>query len=148
MPSGESARQKMIRLLALSKADVYCDLGSGNGALLFEAARFPVKRIFGLEQSVWLCTWTRLHAWIKKINIELFNAQIPEFKLTQVPNRVSLFLMPKLFPLLEPFFSTLPKGALVVSNMFPLTNSALTLITEEPDASFTENGKIYLYKKT
>jgi SAM-dependent methyltransferase len=51
LPSGWVALWATFRALEVSPDDVFADLGSGKGRVLFMAARRPFKRVLGVERS-------------------------------------------------------------------------------------------------
>lgn len=48
-PSGWMALQRILRDTDVSPDDVFVDLGSGKGRVVLQAARFPFRRVIGVE---------------------------------------------------------------------------------------------------
>jgi hypothetical protein len=49
VPSGRAVIPRLLRKLKAGPDDVFIDVGSGKGRAVFQAARFPLKRVIGLE---------------------------------------------------------------------------------------------------
>jgi SAM-dependent methyltransferase len=69
-PTGAGAFKAMMEALKLTRDDVLVDFGSGKGQVLMMAARYPFKRIVGIEFSDRLCV-------ISRTNVEKFKAREP-----------------------------------------------------------------------
>jgi len=49
VPSGRFVVPRLLRRIKVSADDVFIDVGSGKGRVVYQAARFPFKRVIGLE---------------------------------------------------------------------------------------------------
>lgn len=54
--------RKILKRLALTRADVFIDVGCGKGRVLCSAARYPVREVVGLDLSTELCDQARVNA--------------------------------------------------------------------------------------
>jgi cyclopropane fatty-acyl-phospholipid synthase-like methyltransferase len=57
-----STIQRMIRFLSLQASDTFVDIGSGRGRMLCCAARYPVRKVVGIDLSKDLCEQARRNA--------------------------------------------------------------------------------------
>jgi SAM-dependent methyltransferase len=67
-PTGAGAFKAIMQALTLPPGEVFVDFGSGKGQVLMLAARYPFKRIVGIEFSEKLCA-------IAKANIQKFKTR-------------------------------------------------------------------------
>jgi Histone methylation protein DOT1 len=49
VPSGRSVIPRLLRRIGAGAEDVFIDVGSGKGRAVFQAARWPLKRVIGIE---------------------------------------------------------------------------------------------------
>jgi tRNA G46 methylase TrmB len=50
-PSGWFTIKEINKIIEFSRTDVFADFGSGKGKMVFQAARYPFKRVIGIEIS-------------------------------------------------------------------------------------------------
>lgn len=62
VPSRNKVAKKMLEFANISESDYVIDLGSGDGRLLFLAAKKKPKKIVGIEINPWLVIYTWLRS--------------------------------------------------------------------------------------
>ncbi len=138
VPSKPKRIAAMIELAGIKKGDRVCDLGSGNGAVLFAAARRGATGV-GVEFNPFLVWFSRLRArWMGLGGkISFVRQNFRTYPLSDV-DVVFLYLWPStMASLREKLMRELKPGARVVSNAFAI-----------PDwASIAERDSVLLYRK-
>lgn len=118
VPSTDQAAESMIELAKLKPGMKIYDLGSGEGKLLFLAAKQGATAI-GLEINPFLALWTALKAWFspyRKIQVRWANFWKADLAAADV---VFVYLLPWRMDRLARLLKTqLKPGALIVSNSF------------------------------
>ena len=123
MPTHRRQAKRMVEIADLKPGMTAVDLGSGNGRILFLAAKSGAKAI-GYELNPMLVAWTRLSIWVRRLTgkIEVKMRSIYEADVKDV-DVVFAFLMPKPMEKLEPkLFKELKPGSLIVSYTFTFPN--------------------------
>ncbi len=147
VPSPRKVVRKMVDLADARPGEKICDLGSGTGRILFEAARqYPQNMIYGIENSLTLRIVSGfllvLHPLARKrikiVNRDFFNVDLHNLDV------IFCFLTPEALRILAPKFQALKTGSRIIAYMFPLENQE----------NFTEaiehvgdKDTIYYYKK-
>jgi SAM-dependent methyltransferase len=85
-PSGWMNLRRILRSKDVSPNDVFVDLGSGKGRVILEAARYPFRRVIGVEIAAQLTAVARLnvaacHDRARCGTIELVTADVVEYRL-------------------------------------------------------------------
>jgi len=112
--------RQALKLAELKKGDVFYDLGSGNGDVLIEAAKFGAKAT-GFEISPYYYILGKLRTWQNK-NIKIRFQNIKDVSLSQA-DIVYCYLLPKMLEKLAPKFKKdLKSGAKIISIGFPIKN--------------------------
>ena len=62
VPSGNRAIKNIFDAVGIRPGEVFCDLGSGDGRVVREAARRGARAV-GIERSIALVFWSRWVAW-------------------------------------------------------------------------------------
>jgi SAM-dependent methyltransferase len=106
-PAGWLTLRRVLRRAEVSKDDVFIDLGSGKGRVLLQAARYPFKRVIGVEISKSLNEIARknVERSMPRLvckNIELVTADLAEY---EVPDDVTVAFVYN--PVRGELFSTL-----------------------------------------
>lgn len=75
-----------LRQLDVGADDVFVDYGCGKGRALLIAARFPFRRVIGVERSNELCRWAETHlqraaSWRRCQAIQVVEADATRYKL-------------------------------------------------------------------
>jgi SAM-dependent methyltransferase len=84
VPSGRSVIPRLLRKIGAGPSDVFIDVGSGKGRAVFQAARFPLKRVIGLELADELNQVARYNVEhnrdrLKCANVELITGDAVEY---------------------------------------------------------------------
>lgn len=119
VPSTKSASASMIRLANIQKGNVMYDLGSGDGRLLFLAAKMGATAI-GVEINPFLVLFTNIKAFFSPFQKQV-SARWQNFWKTDLTHadRVFVYLLPwKMQKLENKLRKELKPGALVISNSF------------------------------
>lgn len=119
VPSTNNAAISMIKLAKLKKGMKIYDLGSGEGKLLFLAAKQGATAI-GLEINPFLALWTVLKAWFSpyRSSIRVYCQNFWKANLIDT-DVVFVYLLPWRMEQLAKLLKTqLKPGALIVSNSF------------------------------
>lgn len=119
VPSSKRSVETMIRLAKLRPGQTIIDAGSGDGRVLFEAAKQGANSV-GLEINPYLVLYTRLRAFfgpyrgsVTALWQSLWSADLHQADV------VFVYLIPwKMEVLAEKLKSELKPGALVISNSF------------------------------
>ena len=135
VPTAKKNIGDMLRLINLKKNDLLVDLGSGDGRILFQAAKTGCKCI-GIEINPTLYWWSKIMAKLKGYNnIFILRDDLWNFDLKNVDVLTLFFIPSKMEKLMIKIKNEMRPGSRVVSNMFKF-----------PNWQYTENsGKMYLY---
>lgn len=139
VPTPQVIVDKMLKLAKVGRDDVVYDLGSGDGKIVFSAARLGAKSI-GIEIDLLRVLVSRIKIKLAKLDElakivqeDIFKANVKEADV------VTLFLLPKTMEKLESKLrKELRKGARIVSYRFVFKNWKPVKIDKE--------NKIYLYR--
>jgi predicted RNA methylase len=98
-PSGWLTLRRILRTDEVSPADVFLDLGCGKGRAVLLAARYPFRRVIGVELSDRLTSVARnnvaaCRARLRCGSVELVNADVTTYR---VPDDVSVVYMNNAF---------------------------------------------------
>ncbi len=128
----------MGRLAALTPADRVVDLGSGDGRLVFAAAKQGVKEAVGYEIHPVLVWRSRMLAkWLRLPNAHFRAQSFWDISLSEY-TVVLVYQLPRvMIRLAKKFTEELPPGARVISNSFELPGWEVV----------REEGGVRLYQK-
>lgn len=140
VPTPKYIVQEMLDLINISEKDILLDLGSGDGAILIEAAKRGTYSV-GYEINPFLTFLTKLKARINRVhkNIEIHTQS---YQKADMRNATIVFCynLPRfMISVSKKIKKELPENSRVVSYKFPIRG--LTLVTK------TKSG-IFLYKVT
>ena len=133
--------ERMLRLAQLSETDRVVDLGSGDGRLVFAAARKGVDEAVGYEIHPFLVWRSTVLAKILRLpNAHFIAKSFWDVSLSEF-NVVLVYQLPRvMIRLAQKFSAELPTGARIISNSFELPG--WEAVVEE------EGVRIYQKKKT
>jgi precorrin-6B methylase 2 len=131
--------KEIIKLANIKSNDVVVDMGSGDGRILIEAAKYCKKSI-GYEINPYLVLWSKIISRVKKSNHKIFinwknymNADLTDASI------VVLYGIRGFIPALErKLEKELSRGTLIISYKFKLTNFKFIKKTK---------SNIFIYKK-
>jgi len=131
--------RRMLRLADVQPGEVVYDVGSGDGRVLFFAARNFGARAVGIEIDPLRCLWTQLLIWALglrgQVRIVWDNIFAQDLSEADV---VIIYLLPKTnVKLMKKLWRELRSGARIVTHLFPIPGWACDAIEEE--------GPLYLY---
>lgn len=120
VPSTKKTAEQMVSLATISSNSVVYDLGSGDGRLLFLAAKRGAKKIVGVEINPYLVYFTKLRIMFSPFR-KIISCRWQNFWNTSLRDAdvVFVYLLPwKMDKLKEKLQKELKPGAHVVSNSF------------------------------
>ncbi|HYV33551.1 MAG TPA: hypothetical protein VE973_01760 [Candidatus Limnocylindria bacterium] len=132
----------IVNELKLSPKDVFYDLGSGNGSVVFMVEKLSGAKTKGFEMTWWTHLWARLQALVtgskaKFVNRNFFNANWSE------ANIIYCYLYPPLMGKIEEKFKAEMKpGSIAIVRDFPfptMLHAAKYYLPKEHE--------IYVYRK-
>jgi 16S rRNA A1518/A1519 N6-dimethyltransferase RsmA/KsgA/DIM1 with predicted DNA glycosylase/AP lyase activity len=131
--------KEIIKLANIKCNDVIVDMGSGDGRILIEAAKYCKKSI-GYEINPYLVLWSKIISMVKKSSHKIdinwknyMNADLTDASI------VVLYSIRGFIPALErKLEKELSKGTLIISYKFKLTNFKFIKKTK---------SNIFIYKK-
>ncbi|MCX6739905.1 MAG: class I SAM-dependent methyltransferase [Candidatus Parcubacteria bacterium] len=147
VPTPKKVVRKMVEAADARPGEKICDLGSGSGRIIFQAAKeYKNNLVFGFETSFLLRMFSKslllFHPLIKKriqiVNRDFFNINLADFDV------IFCFLTPEALRILSPKFQTLLPGTRIITYMFHLENQqGLSEIID----NYSAKDIIYYYKK-
>lgn len=138
LPSNRKQIKTMIELARIQQGTRVVDLGSGDGAIILEAARCGAVAI-GVEFNPFLVRYSRWRAKRGKISnrVTIIEGDIMDYPLGDA-DVVFLYMLPTfLASISEKLRLELPQGARIVSNTFPLPGWPL----------IEQKNGVFLYKQ-
>lgn len=140
-PTGKRDYERIFMLADLKPNDIFYDLGSGSGELLFYLSRYHNVKCVGIEISPFLYFYSKCKSlFYRDVEIHYGNFFTKHFKKADV---VYIFLIPSLYEKLrEKINAELKDGSRVIFSCWPLEGSAPIKADKEND-SFS----YFLYKK-
>ena len=135
VPTGKKNVTKMLAFADLKAGETLMDLGSGDGRVLFAAARSGAKSI-GIEISPVLFYWSQIIRKLKRAKkVEILRQNLWDTDLSDV-DVVSIYFIPGKMPkLMQKIKSEMRPGSRIVSHAFTF-----------PDWQYSKkDGKVYLY---
>jgi len=132
-PTSRKLVRRMLALADVQPGEVVCDLGSGDGRVLFIAAREFGARAVGIELDPLRCAWTRiriallgLQGQVQVIRGNFFTQDVSEADV------VTLYLLQKTNNRLrQKLWQELHPGARIVSSVFLFPGMEPTCIDKE-----------------
>lgn len=115
VPTKSSKVKQGLRLAGLKKGDVFYELGSGDGRLVYAAAKMGATS-YGIEQSILRVLYSRVMAWQKGLkNAHFIHGNVFNKDLSKA-TVVYIYLLPKGVQKLDPkLHKELKKGSRVVT---------------------------------
>lgn len=122
VPTKYGKIKKALKLAELKKGQTFYELGSGDGRVVFEAAKMGAKS-FGIEQSILRVLWSKMRAHQLHLpNAKFIHGNIFKKNLSDA-NVVFIYLLHKGIAKLEPKLkSELKKGSLIITQDYHFKN--------------------------
>jgi precorrin-6B methylase 2 len=124
VPTSRKTIKKMIEAAGIEKDDKVIDIGSGTGRIVFAVAKHHTGEVIGLEKSLLLYSVSRLRSPFNKTKgkVKFVRGDFTKYSLEGI-NVIMCFLTPEgILSIEKKLTKELPKGARVVSHMFPIEN--------------------------
>ncbi len=136
VPTSRKNVKKMIELANLKKTDILCDLGSGDGRIIFFAAKSGARCV-GVEINPILYYISKLKSKIKRVkNVEIVRKDLWKIDLSEFDVLTLFFIAPKMDKLMKKIKKEMKSGNRIVSYGFQFPNWQYT----------KKDGKVYLYE--
>ena len=122
VPTNRRTIKRMIEVAEIKQGDKVIDIGSGTGRIVFAVGKNYTGEVIGIEKSHLLHLISRSGLFFKKVKgkIKLIRGDFSEYSLEGI-NVVMFFLTPEgILSIEKKLTKELPKGARIVSYMFPL----------------------------
>lgn len=131
----------IVKKLGISSRDVFYDLGSGNGKVVFLVEKLSGATTLGFELSWWTILFAKLRALIKGSKVKFKNQNF--FKADWFgANYVYCYLYPPIMGRIEQKFKqTMKPGSIAIVRDFPFPNLKPVDIYRMP-----KKHEIYIYK--
>jgi hypothetical protein len=146
---------KDIRYIAsrlhLSSQDIFYDLGSGDGYVVFEVERLTGAHAVGFELMWWTYAWAKLQKRFKKSKTEFFRENFFEADWSKATVIYAYLYPPLMGRVEEKFLKDCKSGAIAIVRDFPFPNikPAETFVTSPELAKLykDEKGRIPTLKE-
>ncbi|XP_064455364.1 ATP synthase subunit C lysine N-methyltransferase-like [Ornithodoros turicata] len=96
------------------------DLGSGDGRVVFEAAKLGFSSAVGVELNPWLVVYSRVRSLLHKRNAQFIRSDLWRFSLSPFSNVVIFGVEEMMSDLEKKFCAELRPGSWVVACRFPV----------------------------
>ena len=132
----------IVKKLGISSRDVFYDLGSGNGKVVFLVNKLSGAKCVGFELSWWTVLFAKLKAKSRKSKVQFKNQNF--FKVDwSGANYIYAYLFPPLMGRVEQkFLVDCKPGSIAVIRDFPFPNLKPIDIYQMP-----KKHEIYIYRK-
>lgn len=145
--SGRFFLRRALRPSEVRPSDVFIDLGSGKGRVVYLAARYRFARVIGVELSEELnaiarANLERLRHKLKCQSIEIVTADLTDY---EIPDDVTFIYM--FNPLDGPLFSAMLNNVLASLDRRP-RRLRLIYMNPEEAAKIEETGRFHLVKRS
>ena len=138
--------EKMLELAGVTKADVVCDLGSGDGRIVMTAARKYQAKAVGYEIDAELVQLSRGKIKKQKL-IELATVEHRDFFTVDLSSAdvITVFLQPPVLERLRPQLKMLRPGSRIVSHFFAIPGVRPDKTIEFESADDNERHTLHLW---
>ena len=122
VPTDNHNVEKIIKIAGLNSTDTMCDLGSGDGRILFLAAKSGAKCV-GIEINPILYYFSKFKKLFYRIdNVEIIRQDLWKIDLSQFDVLTLFFIAPKMEKLMKKIKTEMKPGSRVVSYAFRFPN--------------------------
>mgnify|MGYP003395040292 CR=1 FL=1 len=131
----------IVEKLKISHSDVFYDLGSGNGKVVFLVEKLSGAKVKGFERTLWTHWWAKLHKLITKSRAEFSSRNFFNENWSGA-NIIYCYLYPPLMGRIEEKFKAEMKpGSIAIVRDFPFPTMLYTEKFFLPKAH-----EIYVYR--
>ncbi len=136
VPTNNKSVQKMLELSNLKLGEKMIDLGSGDGRIVFAAAKTGAVCL-GLEINPVLCYWSKFKCFLKRSkNVKFKRINFWNYHLGEINVMFIYFIPGKMEQLQQKIMQEMKPGSRIISYSFTFPNWQYQ----------AKDGKIYLYK--
>ncbi|PIZ94217.1 MAG: hypothetical protein COX81_04170 [Candidatus Magasanikbacteria bacterium CG_4_10_14_0_2_um_filter_37_12] len=122
VPTSNHNVEKIIQIAGLNSTDTMCDLGSGDGRILFLAAKSGAKCV-GIEINPILYYFSKFKKLLYRVdNVEIIRQDLWKIDLAQFDVLTLFFIAPKMEKLMKKIKAEMKPGSRVVSYAFRFPN--------------------------
>ena len=122
VPTGHSDIRFIVEKLKISTTDVFYDLGSGNGKVVFLVEKLSGAKTKGFEQTLWTHWWAKLQKLLTRSKSEFSNKNFFKEDWSGA-NIIYCYLYPPLMGRIEEKFKAEMKpGSIAIVRDFPFPN--------------------------
>ena len=133
----------IVKKIGINSKDVFYDLGSGNGKVVFIVEKLSGAQVKGFELSWWTILFSKLKAKIKKSKAIFANKNFFQEDWSAA-NIIYCYLYPPLMGRIEAKFKNEMKpGSIAIVRDFPFPN-----MPHSEKFFLPKNHEIYIYKIT
>ena len=119
VPTYASDIKFIVDKLKISSKDVFYDLGSGNGKVVFLVEKLSGAKTKGFEQTLWTHWWAKLHKFFSKSKAEFSNNNFFNQDWSEA-NIIYCYLYPPLMRRVEEKFKhNMKPGSIAIVRDFP-----------------------------
>jgi hypothetical protein len=141
VPTYASDIKFIVDKLGISSGDVFYDLGSGNGKVVFLVEKLSGAKTKGFEQTLWTHWWARLQKFITGSKAEFSNKNFFNQDWSQA-NIIYCYLYPPLMArIADKFRAEMKPGSIAIVRDFPFPNMA-----HSEKYYLPKEHEIYVYK--
>ena len=142
VPTNAGDIKFVVEKLGISSADVFYDLGSGNGKVIFLVEKLSGAKVKGFELGWWTVIYSKLKAVLKGSKAKFVNKNFFKQDWTGA-NYIYGYLYPPLMGRVrEKFLADCKPGSIAIIRDFPLPNLKPNEVYYLP-----KKHEIYIYKK-
>lgn len=149
VPTPRKIIRKMIEIANIQAREKVVDLGSGTGRIVFAVATKYFVKVVGVEKSCLLYFISQLRSIFrrKKGKVKFINCDFQNYPLNDV-DLVLCFLAPEgLKTIQDKLAQELPKGARIVSYLFPLEKKEQFQESKVLVKSGKKDNYIFIYQR-
>jgi SAM-dependent methyltransferase len=140
VPTRKSDVKRVLELADIRDGEVFCDLGCGDGRLIYEVSKKGVTA-FGYELSILLYLTSTLRRFFSSCRFKVYYKNFWSVNLSEV-DVVYFFLTPKVYPeLKKKLRKELKKGSRIIAYVWPFDDWKPLKVDK-----IKGSANLYLYK--
>lgn len=141
--SGTRDTEYVLSVVGLKPGQLFVDLGSGNGQVVFIAERAASVRGVGYELTVWAYWWAKLSARMKGSGAVFYRSSFFDTSWASIDVLYCYLYPPIMSSVEEKFVREAKPGALLISRAFSLPG-----LTPEQVMNPPSGHPVFIYRKT